>query len=95
MDAFLGLGKRSPPVSSELLRSFVDVVPEPNKAASALKVLEACWLHVEVCKHVGTGLEMREENQITGIDSFLLSPLDSTPERVSNLFWCGGRQESG
>ena len=42
MDAFLGLGKRSPPVSSELLRSFVDVVPEPNKAASALNVLEAC-----------------------------------------------------
>ena len=42
MDAFLGLGKRSPPVSSELLRSFFDVIPEPNKAASALKVLETC-----------------------------------------------------
>ena len=42
MDAFLGLGKRSPPVSSELLRSFFDVIPEPNKSASALKVLKAC-----------------------------------------------------
>ena len=42
MDAFLGLAKRSPPVSSKLLRSFFDVIPEPNKAASALKVLKAC-----------------------------------------------------
>ena len=37
IDAFLGLGKRSPPVSGELLRSFFDAIPEPNKAASALK----------------------------------------------------------
>ena len=29
MDAFLGLGKRSPPVSSELLLSFVNVILEP------------------------------------------------------------------
>ena len=37
VDAFQRLGKRSPPVSSELLRSFFDVIPEPNKATSALK----------------------------------------------------------
>ena len=56
LGCFLGLWKRSPPVSSELLRSFFDVIPEPNKAASALKcwklvdcpqVLKACWLNVE------------------------------------------------
>ena len=41
MDAFVGLGKRSPPVSSELLRSFFDVMPEPNKAASALKSVDS------------------------------------------------------
>ena len=36
MDVLLGLGKRSPPASSELLRRFFDVIPEPNKVASAL-----------------------------------------------------------
>ena len=42
LGCFLGLWKRSPPVSSELLRNFFDVIPEPNKAPSAFKVLKAC-----------------------------------------------------
>ena len=37
MDAFLGLGKRSPPVSSELLPSFFRCNPGDKQAASALK----------------------------------------------------------
>ena len=42
MDAFLG-GKRSPSVSSELLRSFFDVIPKPNKARAPSK----CWKLVD------------------------------------------------
>ena len=50
-------------------------------------------VYVEYCKHVGTGLEMREEYQITGSCRF--SSLESTSERVTSRFWRGDRQESG
>ena len=38
---------------------------------------------------MGTGLEKREEHQVTGINSCLLSSLGSTSERVTYRFLCG------